>query len=104
MSKLQEVFVVNTAPAKQKHGGKITFWLLCVYQGTVKNRITDDFFPILNSLTHKIHGFCVGLNSACAGESELSRQRWMFDQQALQEYILLCCQNPVGGLVDKPGK
>lgn len=28
----------------------------------------------------------------------------MFDQQALQEYILLCCQNPTGGLLDKPGK
>uniref|UniRef100_A0A8C4HJ16 Protein farnesyltransferase subunit beta n=1 Tax=Dicentrarchus labrax TaxID=13489 RepID=A0A8C4HJ16_DICLA len=38
------------------------------------------------------------------GESELSRQRWMFEQQALQEYILLCCQNPAGGLLDKPGK
>uniref|UniRef100_A0AAQ5XBJ3 Protein farnesyltransferase subunit beta n=1 Tax=Amphiprion ocellaris TaxID=80972 RepID=A0AAQ5XBJ3_AMPOC len=38
------------------------------------------------------------------GESELSRQRWMFEQQALQEYILLCCQNPTGGLLDKPGK
>uniref|UniRef100_A0A3P9P0F1 Protein farnesyltransferase subunit beta n=1 Tax=Poecilia reticulata TaxID=8081 RepID=A0A3P9P0F1_POERE len=38
------------------------------------------------------------------GESELSRQRWMFDQLALQEYILLCCQNPTGGLLDKPGK
>ncbi|XP_040015954.2 protein farnesyltransferase subunit beta isoform X1 [Gasterosteus aculeatus] len=40
----------------------------------------------------------------CAGVSELSRQRWMFEQQALQEYILLCCQNPTGGLLDKPGK
>ncbi|XP_069564584.1 protein farnesyltransferase subunit beta isoform X2 [Brachyistius frenatus] len=38
------------------------------------------------------------------GESALSRQRWMFEQQALQEYILLCCQNPTGGLLDKPGK
>ncbi|CAL8316405.1 unnamed protein product [Boreogadus saida] len=38
------------------------------------------------------------------GESELSLQRWMFEQQALQEYILLCCQNPAGGLLDKPGK
>lgn len=42
--------------------------------------------------------------SLCSGESELSRQRWMFEQQALQEYILLCCQNPTGGLLDKPGK
>uniref|UniRef100_A0A3B3Z849 Prenyltransferase alpha-alpha toroid domain-containing protein n=1 Tax=Periophthalmus magnuspinnatus TaxID=409849 RepID=A0A3B3Z849_9GOBI len=38
------------------------------------------------------------------GSSALSEQRWMFEQQALQEYILLCCQNPSGGLVDKPGK
>jgi protein farnesyltransferase subunit beta len=34
----------------------------------------------------------------------LSVDRWLFDQEALQEYILLCCQEPKGGLVDKPGK
>uniref|UniRef100_A0A6Q2X0Q3 Protein farnesyltransferase subunit beta n=1 Tax=Esox lucius TaxID=8010 RepID=A0A6Q2X0Q3_ESOLU len=38
------------------------------------------------------------------GDSTLSLEKWMFEQQALQEYILLCCQNPVGGLLDKPGK
>ncbi|XP_064864664.1 protein farnesyltransferase subunit beta isoform X2 [Oncorhynchus nerka] len=38
------------------------------------------------------------------GDSTLSLQKWMFEQQALQEYILLCCQNPAGGLLDKPGK
>ncbi|KAJ8399073.1 hypothetical protein AAFF_G00414520 [Aldrovandia affinis] len=38
------------------------------------------------------------------GDSTLSTKRWMFEQQALQEYILLCCQNPAGGLLDKPGK
>ncbi|XP_036406539.1 protein farnesyltransferase subunit beta-like isoform X1 [Megalops cyprinoides] len=38
------------------------------------------------------------------GDSTLSMMSWMFDQQALQEYILLCCQNPAGGLLDKPGK
>ena len=27
-----------------------------------------------------------------------------FDRRALQEYILLCCQKPNGGLIDKPGK
>lgn len=47
---------------------------------------------------------CVWLDCNCVGESELSRQWWMFEQQALQEYILLCCQNPTGGLLDKPGK
>uniref|UniRef100_A0A8C3HVA9 Farnesyltransferase, CAAX box, subunit beta n=1 Tax=Chrysemys picta bellii TaxID=8478 RepID=A0A8C3HVA9_CHRPI len=38
------------------------------------------------------------------GDPALSMTHWMFDQQALQEYILLCCQCPVGGLLDKPGK
>lgn len=28
----------------------------------------------------------------------------LFFQEALQEYILICCQNPSGGLIDKPGK
>ncbi|XP_060772315.1 protein farnesyltransferase subunit beta [Neoarius graeffei] len=38
------------------------------------------------------------------GDETLSVNSWMFEQQALQEYILLCCQNPGGGLLDKPGK
>jgi protein farnesyltransferase subunit beta len=31
---------------------------------------------------------------------------YVFDQLALQEYLLLCCQNPrgTGGMIDKPGK
>ncbi|XP_035237101.1 protein farnesyltransferase subunit beta-like isoform X1 [Anguilla anguilla] len=39
-----------------------------------------------------------------SGDRTLSTSSWMFEQQALQEYILLCCQNPDGGLLDKPGK
>ncbi|XP_018568931.1 protein farnesyltransferase subunit beta [Anoplophora glabripennis] len=31
-------------------------------------------------------------------------QDHLFDERALQEYILICCQNPSGGLLDKPGK
>ncbi|TRY56978.1 hypothetical protein DNTS_023901 [Danionella cerebrum] len=38
------------------------------------------------------------------GDSTLSVSSWMFERKALQEYILLCCQNPAGGLLDKPGK
>ncbi|XP_021324041.1 protein farnesyltransferase subunit beta isoform X1 [Danio rerio] len=38
------------------------------------------------------------------GDSTLSVSSWMFERKALQEYILLCCQNPGGGLLDKPGK
>jgi len=29
---------------------------------------------------------------------------WCFDQNALQEYLLACCQNSSGGLLDKPEK
>lgn len=41
---------------------------------------------------------------APADDAALGMTRWMFDQAALQEYILLCCQCPAGGLLDKPGK
>lgn len=41
--------------------------------------------------------------SVTAGRA-LNMERWLFHQAALQEYLLLCCQNPSGGLVDKPGK
>jgi hypothetical protein len=37
-------------------------------------------------------------------DRNLSASRWMFDQRALQEYVLICCQDPLGGMVDKPGK
>ena len=30
--------------------------------------------------------------------------RWLFNVGALQEYLLVCCQDHRGGLVDKPGK
>jgi len=31
-------------------------------------------------------------------------ERWLFRQQNLQEYVLICCQDKNGGLIDKPGK
>lgn len=35
---------------------------------------------------------------------QVPRRRWMFQQRALQHYLLVCCQHPLGGLLDKPGK
>lgn len=29
---------------------------------------------------------------------------WLFNRSALQEYLLICCQDHRGGLIDKPGK
>lgn len=48
--------------------------------------------PVIHSLLDK------------EGDKALSRDRWMFQQEALQEYVLICCQHPSGGLIDKPGK
>lgn len=40
-----------------------------------------------------------------AGHSAaLSSERWLFSQEALQEYVLICCQTPTGGMGDRPGK
>jgi protein farnesyltransferase subunit beta len=36
--------------------------------------------------------------------SSLMNREWLFDQIALQKYILLCCQEKNGGLRDKPEK
>lgn len=51
-------------------------------------------FPLLHKVLFAQQGHDVSL----------SMERWLFDQRALQEYVLLCCQEPQGGLVDKPGK
>jgi len=35
---------------------------------------------------------------------KLPEYEWLFSSQGLQEYTLICCQDPRGGLIDKPGK
>ncbi|XP_035223384.1 protein farnesyltransferase subunit beta-like isoform X1 [Stegodyphus dumicola] len=41
----------------------------------------------------------------CLMENEtMSTDNWLFNQGALQEYLLVNCQTPHGGLIDKPGK
>ena len=34
----------------------------------------------------------------------LPESGWLCDEAGLQQYLLICCQDPRGGLVDKPGK
>jgi len=31
-------------------------------------------------------------------------ERWLFRQKSLQQYVLVCCQDKTGGVIDKPGK
>lgn len=38
------------------------------------------------------------------GDRDSLPSQWLFDQTALQEYLLICCQDLRGGLIDKPGK
>lgn len=40
----------------------------------------------------------------CTDKDLLDPELWQFDQEALQKYILGCCQSAHGGLIDKPGK
>jgi len=37
-------------------------------------------------------------------DKESLPKQWLFDTTALQEYLLICCQDLRGGLIDKPGK
>lgn len=64
------------------------------------NKLVDGCYSfwqagLLPLLHHALHA---------QDDAALGMTRWMFDQAALQEYILLCCQCPAGGLLDKPGK
>lgn len=47
--------------------------------------------------------FCL-LGENYVGHNTKEGPHWLFDQLSLQEYILICCQHPAGGLIDKPGK
>nr|CAB3246705.1 protein farnesyltransferase subunit beta [Phallusia mammillata] len=38
------------------------------------------------------------------GEVAEAQETWLYDQMALQHYVLHCCQCSFGGLIDKPGK
>lgn len=41
---------------------------------------------------------------ACKDGYTIDIDELLFNREALQEYILICCQKPNGGLIDKPGK
>jgi protein farnesyltransferase subunit beta len=53
-------------------------------------------FPLLHSTLAE--------SPEAAVRAALPPDHWLFDQRALQEYLLICCQDPRGGLLDKPGK
>ncbi|KAM8703485.1 hypothetical protein ACLKA7_008156 [Drosophila subpalustris] len=61
-----------------------------------------------NKLVDGCYSFWVGatipITQATLVGTDKSMEQTFFDIEALQEYILLCCQKANGGLIDKPGK
>ena len=64
-------------------------------------------FPLLDSLLSSrppVPSSEAPAPEAMFVEETLHEASWLFNQRALQDYILLCCQPPGGGLCDKPPK
>jgi len=51
-------------------------------------------FPLLQFVLSKTDQYSENINT----------ERWLFNQEALQEYLLICCQHPMGGMLDKPDR
>jgi len=71
-------------------------------------RLEGGFQGRTNKLVDGCYSFWQGgifplLHQVLEAET-IAKQSWLFDHSALQEYLLLCCQDPRGGLIDKPGK
>lgn len=74
-------------------------------------KLEGGFQGRTNKLVDGCYSFWQGasfplINAILAKEKKYfnSNNHWLFDQKALQEYILVCCQNPYGGFLDKPKK
>jgi len=49
-------------------------------------------FPVIHAILSKANPHMIPLD------------KWLFNQQALQEYLLCCCQETLGGMIDKPDR
>ncbi|KAF4521030.1 hypothetical protein B566_EDAN002525 [Ephemera danica] len=69
------------------------------FQGRT-NKLVDGCYSFWQGATFPLLHQALG---SVVGEKVLNSDRWLFHQEALQEYLLICCQHPNGGLIDKPG-
>lgn len=72
-------------------------------------RVEGGFQGRTNKLVDGCYSFWQGgifplLQELLKDEEALQHTSWLFDHRALQEYLIVCCQDTRGGLVDKPGK
>ncbi|KAL2098611.1 hypothetical protein ACEWY4_005091 [Coilia grayii] len=64
------------------------------------NKLVDGCYSFWQAgILHLIHQTLIQ-----EGDPAVGVGGWMFEQRALQEFLLLCCQCPTGGLLDKPDK
>lgn len=72
-------------------------------------RLEGGFQGRTNKLVDSCYSFWQGgsfplINTLIAKEKNIFLDYWLFNQEYLQEYLLTCCQYPLGGLLDKPEK
>eukprot|EP00697_Spironema_sp_BW2_P018033 gnl/Spiro4/9894_TR5246_c0_g1_i1.p1 gnl/Spiro4/9894_TR5246_c0_g1~~gnl/Spiro4/9894_TR5246_c0_g1_i1.p1 ORF type:complete len:431 (+),score=103.85 gnl/Spiro4/9894_TR5246_c0_g1_i1:106-1398(+) len=84
--------------------GCYSFWLAAMFPliqtGSLKTKIPESFLPSIRILD--IDDSLVSIYGDLAVSD--AGKPWLFDAEALQEYIVYCTQAPAGGLRDKPGK
>ncbi|OQR74103.1 protein farnesyltransferase subunit beta-like [Tropilaelaps mercedesae] len=87
---------------------KLLNWLImrhCPFEGGFNgrtNKLVDACYSFWQAGAIPIVYRALSLNEKYI--DALPVDQWIFNQRALQEYILVCCQAPSGGLIDKPGK
>lgn len=73
-------------------------------------RLEGGFQGRTNKLVDGCYSFWQGgafplITAILANEEKVFNSAyWLFNQEALQEYVLFCCQHYQGGLLDKPEK
>ncbi|CAG4954007.1 unnamed protein product [Parnassius apollo] len=72
-------------------------------------RVEGGFQGRTNKLVDGCYSFWQGaifpiISAIFSQENKEFVETVLFNQGALQEYIIICCQSPDGGLIDKPGK
>jgi protein farnesyltransferase subunit beta len=72
-------------------------------------RLEGGFQGRTNKLVDGCYSFWQGaalvlIQTLLAKETNIVLDNWLFDQAALQEYLLICCQYSNGGFLDKPEK
>eukprot|EP01112_Ceratiomyxa_fruticulosa_P014777 TRINITY_DN4271_c0_g1_i1.p1 TRINITY_DN4271_c0_g1~~TRINITY_DN4271_c0_g1_i1.p1 ORF type:complete len:440 (+),score=66.27 TRINITY_DN4271_c0_g1_i1:671-1990(+) len=65
------------------------------FQGRT-NKLVDSCYSFWVGALFPLVQYCMGIEDVDGG--------WLFDQQGLQNYIIVNCQDQTGGFRDKPGK